>query len=66
MPIGIVVFLFFMGLAGIFFTFQVISKRKIAKKKIGITVAVCMIFCLIAVISTVYMAVALLLIGNIN
>lgn len=65
MPIGIAVFLFIVELAGIFFAFQVISKRKKAKQKTCAAVTVCIVFCLLAVISTLYMAFALLLIGNI-
>ncbi|WMJ83775.1 hypothetical protein ACS3UN_11995 [Oscillospiraceae bacterium LTW-04] len=66
MSTGVAVFLFMVGLAGAFFSFKAVSKRKRAKKKAGAAVAVCIAFCLMAVLSVFYLAAALLLIGNIH
>ena len=66
MPIWMAAFLFIVGLAGIYFSFKFISKRKKAKHKTGIAVAVGIVFGLMAVMSAVYTAFSLLLIGSVD
>lgn len=66
MPIWMAAFLFMAGLAGIYFSFKFISRRKKAKHKTGIVVAVGIVFGLMAVMSAFYAAFSLLLIGSID